>query len=951
MPATFVVTNPADSGASGTLRWAVEQADAATTPSTINFNLGSTPQTITLTQGQLELSNTAYSITIDGPGETQLDISGNDASRVFQVDSGVTANLSNLTISDGSTAEDGGGLYDLGTAILANSTVTGNTAFYGGGVYNPGGTTMTFTGVTLSDNYAYVGGGLENQGNATLANCTVSGNSVGNAGAGVSNSGNGTIMLTDCTVDGNSAYFNGGGVANYFGTATLADCTISGNSVGSFGGGIFNRIATITVTNTTLSDNVAGDGGGGLITEGGPSATLTNCTVSGNSTASFGGGVYVTSGGTLDIGDTIVATNTAATRGPDADGTVTSQGYNLIGKTDGSSGWIGSDLTGSIGDPLNPLLAPLGNYGGPTETVELLIGSPAIGAGVTVGGVTTDQRGIARPASKPDIGAFQTDLLTVTTKADSGAGSLRQAILDADASLGTSLISFNIGTSGSQQTITPASALPGVTVPILINGWSQGGTGYSGAPLVVLDGASAGLGAVGLVLGTESDGSIISALAINSFNEAGISIASTDNTVEGSYLGTNAAGTAAGSQSMAYGIIVTAADNTIGGAIAADFNVISGNTTNGVEITGTGATGDVVAGNDIGTNVAGAAALGNGIGVVIDAGASANTIGGIMGSTGNLISGNTAEGMDIYGTGTADNVVAGNFVGLNAAGSQALANGGDGISIYDSSSSNTIGGSTAGARNVVSGNGGDGISVAGVGTESNVIIGNYAGTNAAGTAAVGNANSGIRIVFGPSYTIVGGPVAADRNLTSGNGLSGITFDGTTSPGNVAEGNWVGLNAAGTGTIGNIAGIAFVDQVSEVTAVDNVVSGNQLGGFYIGTYLTSTGSSGNIVQGNLIGTDPTGTLALGNAGPGVLVFGGSADNTIGGTTSGAGNLISGGLSAGVSISGTGTSGNLLMGNYIGTNAAGTAAQGNSGDGVEITGGTTGNWIGVNPENGA
>ena len=80
------------------------------------------------------------------------------------------------------------------------------------------------------------------------------------------------------------------------------------------------------------------------------------------------------------------------------------------------------------------------------------------------------------------------------TTADSGSRSLRQAILDADASLGTSLISFSIGTIGSQQTITPVSSLPDLTVPVLINGWSQGGTGYSGAPLVILDGASAGSG-------------------------------------------------------------------------------------------------------------------------------------------------------------------------------------------------------------------------------------------------------------------------------------------------------------------------------------------------------------------------------------------------------------------------------------------------------------------------
>ena len=129
MPATFVVNNPADSGVTGTLRWAVEQADSAASASTIDFNLGSSPQTISLTQGQLTLSNTAYSITIDGPGESKLSISGADATRVFQIDAGVTATISGLTITGGSAAGEGGGvLIDGGTVSLSDVVVAGDKA-------------------------------------------------------------------------------------------------------------------------------------------------------------------------------------------------------------------------------------------------------------------------------------------------------------------------------------------------------------------------------------------------------------------------------------------------------------------------------------------------------------------------------------------------------------------------------------------------------------------------------------------------------------------------------------------------------------------------------------------------------------------------------------------------------------------------------------------------------
>ncbi len=240
-----------------------------------------------------------------------------------------------------------------------------------------------------------------NDSSTTLIDCAVSGNSV--AGAGGSGGGlqtaYGAISLTGCTISGNSVSYNGGGLANYGTNMTLTNCTISGNSSGATSGGLGNSSfsgTTTTLTSCTVSDNFAATYGGGIDNEGSSSAVLVN---------------------------TIVAGNTASSGGPDAYGTFNSDGNNLIGETDGSSGWGGSDLTGTIAQPLDPMVATLGYYGGPTQTMALLPGSPAIGGGVGESGVTTDQRGASRPTSGGvDIGAFQDEGYTVEVVSGSSQG-------------------------------------------------------------------------------------------------------------------------------------------------------------------------------------------------------------------------------------------------------------------------------------------------------------------------------------------------------------------------------------------------------------------------------------------------------------------------------------------------------------------------------------------------
>ena len=196
-------------------------------------------------------------------------------------------------------------------------------------------------------------------------------------------------------------------------------------------------------------------------------------------------------------------------------------------------------------------------------------------------------------------------------------------------------------------------------------------------------------------------------------------------------------------------------------------NLISDNTNHGVEIFGTGTSGNVVAGNFIGTDSTGTVAIANGNGVEIDSGASGNTIGGLTSTPGtglgNLISGNHT-GVFITDAGTMDNVVAGNLIGTDITGTVAIANGNDGVEIDSGASGNTIGGLAStpgtGLGNVISGNTVEGVEITGSGSSSNEVAGNIIGLNAAGTSALGNVADGVVIDTSASGNTIGGPTAS-----------------------------------------------------------------------------------------------------------------------------------------------------------------------------------------------
>ena len=289
----------------------------------------------------------------------------------------------------------------------------------------------------------------------------------------------------------------------------------------------------------------------------------------------------------------------------------------------------------------------------------------------------------------------------VSNANDTGMGSLRQAILEANASPGTDVISFSIGSG--VQTVSPLSALPTITDPVIIDGTSQ--PGFSGSPIIELDGSKEGAGANGLDITAGS--STVKGLVLNNFSGVCIQLAARgNNTITGNYIGTDLTGTLALGRFGTGVLVFNTPDNMIGGDMPGAGNLISGNK-DGVDIFGSAATGNWVQGNYIGTDVSGTAALGNSsAGVVVLLG-SYNTIGGTMAGAANVISSN-GVGVFLF-VGATGNQIAGNLIGTSANGVGALGNV-IGVRMV-SADNNSIGGTSSGAGNRIAYNRFAGVSV------------------------------------------------------------------------------------------------------------------------------------------------------------------------------------------------------------------------------------------------
>jgi hypothetical protein len=417
----ITVTTDSDSGP-GSLRQAI--ADAGTPGHRILFDQSLNGQTIHLTEGQLlidkslmiDASALLVGITVDANGEET-------GHRVMEIAPGHTVALHSLTLTGGKATGSfpdyrGGGIYNLGTLTLDRSTLSGNSARFGGGILNGG--TLTLTQSTLSGNSAdFDGGGITNFEMLTLTNSTLSGNSA-RFGGGIHNRG--TLTLDRSTLSGNAAArFSGGGIYNE-GTLTLTQSTLSGNSA-VYGGGIFSFTSSITDTisssttliNCTLAGNTATDRGGAIYNSNGRT-TLRHCTVSSNSAPpNFGGGVasYGDDFTETVVHNTILSGNTGSdvdftsdtSDSTDSTNSLKSEGGNLIGTGNATTVF---NQPGDRVEDTDPLLAPLGDYGGPTQTMPPLAGSPAIDAADTDDPGGTDQRGFPRfVGGALDIGAVE----------------------------------------------------------------------------------------------------------------------------------------------------------------------------------------------------------------------------------------------------------------------------------------------------------------------------------------------------------------------------------------------------------------------------------------------------------------------------------------------------------------------------------------------------------------
>ncbi len=844
--------------------------------------------------GNVISGNGHYGIYVGGSGNL---VAGNKIGTDITGTVAITNGVYGIGIGGGATGNTIGGLTATpGTG--AGNLISGNTR---AGINDLGGSDLIAGNLIGTDAagtvaLANIGDGIDGSASGDTIVGTASG--AGNVISG--NTGDGVLL--------------GGGdnlvAGNFIGTSVSGDAAIGngGDGVRIRGGSSGNTIGGLTATPGTGAGNViSGNTGSGIYDANGSNwiaGNLIGVSVSGTTAlANDGYGIFAfsdTIGGTAAGSGNVISGN--GLHGIDDAGSNLIAG-NLIG-TDisGTVAVLGSEgiLSVGTGSTIGGTTAGAGNVisGDSSAGISLYIGATGnLVEGNKIGTIFDGSAALGNDGDGIDIYARDNTIGGTTAGAGNViSGNDGRGVYDVG---GSNLIAGNFIGLSAGGTVAVANVGDGIIV-------------------------EAGSDTIGGT--TAAAGNVISGNAYG-----GVEIVfSASNLIEGNLIGTDAAGTVAiGNGGDGVDLGDAATGNTIGGSAAGAGNLISGNAGNGVQIFNSGTTGNLVEGNLIGTDITGTVAIPNGTGVSIDSFASGNTIGGLTATpgtgAGNVISGNSGAGIEDSG---GSNVIAGNLIGLSASGTVALANDSDGIDV--DASGDTIGGTAAGAGNVISGNSGAGVDdLAG----SNLIEGNLIGTDVAGTAAVANNGDGVDV--GWSGDTIGGTTAGARNVISGNTGDGVALVGEVAQYTLVEGNFIGTDSTGTIDLGNnsvgvlIKGGATQNTIGGTApGASNVISGNVNGGLSI----DGSGNNANLVEGNFIGTDHAGTNAVGVQGFGVLIERGAAFNTIGGTAAGAGNLIAVNTGDGVIVS-NGYQ-DFVQGNRIGLNASGTAGLGNSGWGISV-----------------
>jgi CSLREA domain-containing protein len=383
-----------------------------------------------------------------GPSPThkiQRSSSASTNFRLFNVTATGTVTFSGLMLNGGiAYPQSGGAIFNVnsGKVVVTNSVFTSNVGFDGAAIGTSAGEVVVTDSAFIKNNAINSGAALSTgSGKLTLTNCSFTENVATTGNGGMLNAGSAAVTITACTMSGNSAANMGGAISYGSGLLTIADTTFDMNTARGHqgaqdgdGGAIHSTSGTLNLTNTTFSNNFAQHIGGAIDSRGpvnvanctiagnqaaraagiynqGNNSSITNSTITTNSASTSNGGVENEIGAVMKVKSTIIAGNSAASANPDVHGAFASGGFNLIGKADGSTGFTaGTDLKGTIAAPIDPKLDPNGlqNNGGPTKTIALVFGSPAIDTGVagldpsTSAVLTTDQRGPGFPRTFED---------------------------------------------------------------------------------------------------------------------------------------------------------------------------------------------------------------------------------------------------------------------------------------------------------------------------------------------------------------------------------------------------------------------------------------------------------------------------------------------------------------------------------------------------------------------